>query len=109
MSGNVIGYARVSTRGSLWTRGLTPWCRLAVRVFQEYASKATQVRARWMECLDYLQSGDVLRVADLTRLGSSTADLADKVTMLGRRGIGFRSRTEPWLATTSAHARQAHF
>jgi DNA invertase Pin-like site-specific DNA recombinase len=45
----------------------------AVRVFQEYASGATQARARWMECLDYLQPGNVLVVADLTRLGRSTA------------------------------------
>jgi hypothetical protein len=45
----------------------------AVRVFQEYASGATQARARWMKCLDYLQPGNVLVVADLTKLGRSTA------------------------------------
>ena len=77
----------------------------AVRVFQEYASGATQARARWVECLDYLQPGNVLMVADLTRLGRSTADLADIVTVLGQRGIGFRSLAEPWLDTTSAHGR----
>jgi DNA invertase Pin-like site-specific DNA recombinase len=67
----------------------------AVRVFKEYASAATQARARWMECLDYLQPGIVLMVADLTRLGRSTADLADIVTVLGQRGIGFRSLAGP--------------
>lgn len=41
----------------------------AVRVFQEYASGGTQARMRWKECLDYLQPGNVLMVADLTRLG----------------------------------------
>ncbi|MDQ0692525.1 DNA invertase Pin-like site-specific DNA recombinase [Arthrobacter sp. W4I7] len=106
MSGNVIGYARVSTRGqsldsqvdALVTAG-------AVRVFQEYASGATQSRTRWKECLDYLQPGNVLTVTDLTRLGRSTADLADIVTVLGQRGIGFRSLAEPWLDTTSAHGK----
>lgn len=73
--------------------------------FQEYASGATQARTRWKECLDYLQPGNVLTVADLTRLGRSTADLADIVTVLGRRGIGFRSLAEPWLDTTSAHGK----
>ncbi|WP_308159634.1 recombinase family protein [Arthrobacter sp. ISL-65] len=53
--------------------------------------RATQARMRWRECLDYLQPGNVLTVADLTRLGRSTADLADIVTVLGQRGIGFRS------------------
>lgn len=58
-----------------------------------------------MECLDYLQPGNVLMVADLTRLDRSTADLAYIVTVLGRRWIGFRSLAEPWLDTTSAHGK----
>lgn len=88
MSGNVIGYARVSTRGqSLDSQVDAVVAAGAVRVFQEYASGATQARARWKECLDYLQPGNVLTVADLTRLGRSTADLlADIVTVLGQRG-----------------------
>jgi DNA invertase Pin-like site-specific DNA recombinase len=44
-------------------------------------------------------------VADLTGLGRSTADLADIVTVLGQRGIGFRFLAEPWLDTTSAHGK----
>jgi DNA invertase Pin-like site-specific DNA recombinase len=106
VSGNVIGYARVSTRGqSLDSQVDALVAAGAVRVFQEYASGATQARTRWKECLDYLQPGNVLTVADLTRLGRSTADLADIVTVLGRRGIGFRSLAEPWLDTTSAHGK----
>lgn len=58
----------------------------AVCVFQEYASGATQARARWMGCLDSLQPGNVLMSADLTPLGRSTADLADIVTVPGQRG-----------------------
>jgi hypothetical protein len=45
-----------------------------------------QARAKWMECLDYLQPGNVLLVADLTKLGRSTADLANIVTVLGQPG-----------------------
>lgn len=106
MSGNAIGYARVSTRGqSLDSQVDALVAAGAVRVFQEYASGATQARTRWKECLDYLQPGNVLTVADLTRLGRSTADLADIVRVLGQRGIGFRSLAEPWLDTTSAHGK----
>jgi DNA invertase Pin-like site-specific DNA recombinase len=106
VSGNVIGYARVSIRGqSLDSQVDALVAAGAVRVFQEYASGATQARARWKECLDHLQPGDILTVADLTRLGRSTADLADIVTVLGQRGIGFRSLAEPWLDTTSAHGK----
>ncbi len=105
MSRNMIGYARVSTRGqSLDSQVDALVAAGAVRVFREYASGATQARVRWKECLDYLQPGNVLTVADLTRLGRSTADLADIVTVLGQRGIGFRSLAEPWLDTTSAQA-----
>jgi DNA invertase Pin-like site-specific DNA recombinase len=41
-------------------------------------------------------------VTDLTRLGRSTADLSDIVTVPGQRGTGLRSQAEPWLETTSA-------
>lgn len=106
MSGNVIGYARVSTRGQSLDAQIDALTKAgALRVFQERASGATQARARWKECLDYLQPGNVLMVADLTRLGRSTADLADIVTVLGHRGIAFRSLAEPWLDTTSAHGK----
>ncbi|WP_306907071.1 recombinase family protein [Arthrobacter pascens] len=106
MSGNVVGYARVSTRGqSLDLQVDALVAAGAVRVFQEYASGATQARTRWKECLDYLQPGNILVVNDLTRLGRSTADLSDIVTVLGQRGIGFRSLAEPWLDTTSAHGK----
>lgn len=106
LSGNVVGYARVSTRGqSLDLQVDALVAAGAVRVFQEYASGATQARTRWKECLEYLQPGNILVVNDLTRLGRSTADLSDIVTVLGQRGIGFRSLAEPWLDTTSAHGK----
>lgn len=101
-----MGYARVSTRGqSLDLQVDALVAAGAVRVFQEYASGATQFRMRWRECLEYLQPGNILVVNDLTRLGRSTADLSDIVTVLGERGIGFRSLVEPWLDTTSAHGK----
>jgi DNA invertase Pin-like site-specific DNA recombinase len=76
-----------------------------IKVFMELASGATHARARWQNCLEHLQPGNILVVTDLTRLGRSIADLSDIVTVLGRRGIGFRSLVEPWLDTTNAHGK----
>lgn len=105
-NGNAARYVHVSTRGpslnsqidALTLSGL-------VRVLQEHAFGATQARSQWRKCLDYLQPGNVLLVGDLNRLGRSTADLADIVTILGQRGIGFRSLAEPWLDTINAHGK----
>ncbi|WP_256939925.1 recombinase family protein [Arthrobacter sp. BF1] len=52
----------------------------------EHASGATQARARWQHSLEHLQPGNILVVTDLTRLGRSTADPSDIVTVLGRQG-----------------------
>lgn len=102
--GNTIGYARVSTRDqSLESQVDALVAAGAMKVFQEHASGATQARPRWQACLEYLQPGNVLAVTDLTRLGRSTRDLSSIVATLGERGIGFRSLTEPWLDTTTAH------
>lgn len=56
----------------------------AIKVFMEHASARRRHgrvgRTVWNTCLV---------VTDLTRLGNSTADLSDIVTVLGRRGMGF--------------------
>lgn len=71
LSGNVAGYARVSTRGqSLDLQVDALVAAGAVRVFPKYASGATQARSRWKECLEYLQPGNILVVIDLTRARS---------------------------------------
>lgn len=104
--GNSVGYARVSTAAqSLHSQVDALTASGAVRVFQEHASGATQAREQWLACLDYLQPGNTLLVNDLTRLGRSTADLSAIVKLLGERGIGFRSLSEPWLNTTSSHGK----
>jgi DNA invertase Pin-like site-specific DNA recombinase len=102
--GNVIGYARVSTKDQSMISQVDALVGAgAVKVFQEHASGVTQARPRWQACLEYLQPGNVLVVTDLTRLGRSTADLSSIVGALGDMRVGFRSLAEPWLDTTTAH------
>ena len=60
-------------------------------------------RPGWVDCLAYLQPGNVLLVNDLTRLGRSAADLASIVTLLAEREVGLRSLNEPYLDTSTSH------
>lgn len=98
---NVIGYARVSTieqNPALQHDALT--AAGAVRIFTDHASGATQDRPQLGECLDYLNSGDVLAVWRIDRLGRSVTDLITIVDDLRQAGVQFRSLTEA-IDTTS--------
>ena len=91
--------------GSLWIPRLMRWLRPARSACSRNTLPGRRRPGRDGWNADYPQPGNVLMVADLTRLGRSTADLADIETVLGQRGIGFRSMAEPWLDTTSAHGK----
>lgn len=102
----LIGYARVSTqdqsadlqRDALAAAG----CE---RVFvDEGASGASIRRPALDEALAALQPGDCLLVWKLDRLGRSLAHLVQLVDELGKRGIAFRSLSDP-IDTTSAQGR----
>ncbi|XAS69119.1 recombinase family protein [Micrococcaceae bacterium Sec5.7] len=100
----IVCYARVSTKEQTMESQVDAVVATgAFKVFMEQASGATQVRPQWQECLRYLQPGNHLVVTELTRPGRSTEDLAGIITLLGERGIVFKSLTEPWLDNRSAH------
>lgn len=102
-TGNLIGYARVSTDDqttapqvdALTAAGCT-------RIYEETASGALRGRTELAACLDYLRAGDVLVIAKLDRLGRSLAHLIDTVAQLDARGIGLRSLGEGIDTTTAA-------
>lgn len=98
-----VGYARVSTidqdpalqLDALESAG-------CVKVFEDRASGAQADRAGLRSALDYVRAGDVLIVWKLDRLGRSLPHLIETVTMLEKRGVGFRSITEAIDTTTSS-------
>ena len=74
----------------------------ARRVFVDAGVPAgRQVRPEWDHCLDYLRDGeDTLIVVVADRIARSALQLAEILTLLHSRGIGFRSLGEPALDTT---------
>jgi DNA invertase Pin-like site-specific DNA recombinase len=64
------------------------------QIFTETASGALRELPELDRLLDYARSGDIVVVWKLDRLGRSIQHLIEVVTLLGERGVGFRSLTE---------------
>jgi DNA invertase Pin-like site-specific DNA recombinase len=102
-SGDLIGYARVSTHDQHTDLQLDALRDAGVvRIFQEKASGTREDRPELAAVLDYLRPGDTLVVWRLDRLGRSLKHLIEVVTDLEQRGVGFRSIHESIDTTTAA-------
>lgn len=97
-----IGYCRVSTPDQNLDRQLdllkADGCE---RIYQEKASGTTKERPELRRMLDALRSGDVVVVAELTRLSRSVRDLFDLVTQIHANGADIKSLKEAWIDTTT--------
>ncbi len=94
-AGDLVGYARVSTRDQ--TVALQPDALREAkcsRVFEETSSGAQRDRPQLAAALDYMRPGDTLVVWKLDRLARSTKQLIETLEELARRGIGFRCLTQ---------------
>lgn len=100
-----IGYARVSTDDQnldLQRQALT--AAGCAEIFTDQVSGAASRRPGLDDALARCQSGDVLVVWRLDRLGRSLSHLIDIIQDIGRREIGFQSITES-IDTTTAGGR----
>ena len=94
-----VGYARVSKRdqnpdaqeAELRAAG----CE---RVFVDHgeSSRSTD-RPQWLECLNYLRAGDILKVRRLDRLAGSERILIETLQDLDARQVNLVSLTEPMI------------
>lgn len=103
--GRLIGYARVSTDDqdlSLQIDALTKQGIPKSQIFMDKLSGARSDRPGLAKCLDTVQSGDILVVWRLDRLGRSMRHLITLVEDLRDRGVGFRSLNEGAIDTTNA-------
>ena len=101
----LVGYMRVSTDNDRQSTDLQRDALLSVGVdtrhlFQDHASGARDDRPGLAKALEYLQSGDVLVVWKLDRLGRSLPHLLGIVNSLKEKRVGFRSLTESMDTTT---------
>ena len=104
MSGDHLGYARVSTQKESLELQLDA-LRAAgcARVWSDVGT-GQHARSSLTEVLDYLRPGDTLIVWRLDRIGRRTGELIQLVTDLAARDIGVRSLTEPIDTTTPRRA-----
>lgn len=54
---------------------------------------------------DYLRSGDIVMVTELSRFGRSVKDLLELVDRLDEKGANLKSIKEPWADTTTSQGR----
>lgn len=102
----IYGYARVSTDGQTLDAQVAQLeAAGAARVFQEKVSGAKRERAQLSRLLDTLNAGDVVLVTRLDRLARSTRDLLNILGTIADKRAAFRSLTDGWADTTTAHGR----
>lgn len=98
-----IGYARVSTKDQELGLQIDALTRDGCEhVYTDHASGSLATRPGLDEAMGRLQSGDVLVVWRLDRLGRSLQHLVATVKELGDREVGFRSLTESIDTTNGA-------
>ena len=102
----IFGYARVSTRDQdLAAQDAALMAAGCAKVFREKISGAKTDRPELAKAIRRLQPGDVLMVARLDRLARSTRDLLNILDAVGKAGAGFKSLSDAWADTTTAHGR----
>lgn len=101
-SGDLIGYARVSTYEQHLEAQISALNDAGcLRVFEEKASGTRSERPQLNAAMDYVRSGDTLVVWRLDRLGRSLKHLIESVGLLERAGVHFRSLHENIDTSTS--------
>lgn len=98
----IFGYARVSTQEQNLDRQLDSLkASGAEEIIQEKITGTKADRPELNRLLDKLRKGDVILIADLTRLSRSTKDLFSLVEQIEKKGANIKSLKESWLDTTT--------
>ena len=100
----LLGYARVSTEEQSLDRqidqliqaGVDPRC-----IYQEKASGRKSDRPELQRMLSELREGDVILIADLTRISRSTKDLLAIIDRITQKNANIKSIKDTWLDTTT--------
>ena len=97
----LIGYKRVSTQNQKLDRQTDLLNEYGVdRIFEEKITGTKRERQELNKMLDMLREGDIVIVADLTRLSRSTKDLFEIVETIHSKGAEIKRRgrtSSPYL------------
>ncbi|MDQ1268329.1 MAG: hypothetical protein QG560_972, partial [Campylobacterota bacterium] len=99
----IVGYMRVSTEDQTTQLQKDALLKYGVdnrNIFEDKISGTKDARHGLSKALDFLQTGDILVVWKLDRLGRSLAHLIGIINALKEKGIGFISITEGMDTTT---------
>ena len=102
----IYGYARVSTTGqTLDAQKEALKAAGAEKIFAETESGAKTDRAQLAKLMAILAPGDAVLVTRLDRLARSTLDLLNVLAAISEKGASFRSLSDTWADTSTAHGR----
>ncbi|SMC26194.1 Site-specific DNA recombinase [Clostridium acidisoli DSM 12555] len=101
-----IGYARVSTEEQNLDRQIDILNRAGCnRIYEEKVAGIKKDRPELNKMLDQIRNGDVIIIADLTRLSRSVKDLFSLVEQIEEKGANIKSIKESWVDTTTAQGK----
>lgn len=101
MTGDLIGYARISTpRQNLTTQIKELQAAGCARIFAEQFTGSRMRRPEFDRCLEYLRPGDALTITRLKRLGRNTRGLLELTADLEARGVQLVSLAEAFDTRT---------
>lgn len=107
MSGQLVGYARVSSSGQSLDLQLEALKEAGcAKLFAEKKSGlSADGRTQLADCLGYVREGDTLIVTRLDRLARSVSDLFRIIEQLQAKGVAFRCLQQGGVDTDSSTGR----
>ena len=97
-----IGYARVSTDEQSLNRQIDMLNEVGCeKIFEEKISGIKKERQELIKMLEQLRKGDLIIVADLTRLSRSVKELFQLVEQIEAKGANIKSLKESWMDTST--------
>jgi DNA invertase Pin-like site-specific DNA recombinase len=100
----LVGYARVSTLEQNLDRQLDQLIAYGVdkrNIYQEKVTGTKKDRPELLKMINELENGDIVVVADITRISRSTKDLLEIIDKIKEKGAGIKSIKDTWLDTSS--------
>ncbi|HJF11680.1 recombinase family protein [Corynebacterium falsenii] len=104
-SGQIVGYARVSTEDQRLDRQIEALGEVDKLFTEKFSGKSAADRPQLQEMMSYVRSGDTVRVKSPDRLARSTTDLLAFIEKMTGKGVGVEFVDNASLNTDSPQGR----